>query len=92
MMLKVKYIRVSFQGAAETKQFDSSSQSSSVFHQVDLIFIFSSFCFCCDKADPGYKSLCMLVCGCFRAQSEIHKPGDGLKLSFGEKVARKASG
>lgn len=57
MMLKVKHIRVSFQGAPETKQFDSSDQSSSVFHQVDLMFIFSCFCFCCDKADPGSATL-----------------------------------
>lgn len=46
-----------FSGAPETKQFDSSDQSSSVFHQVHLIFIFSSFCFCCDKADPGSATL-----------------------------------
>lgn len=83
-----------FSGAPETKQFDSSDQSSSAFHQVDLMFIFSCFSFCCDKADPASTlNLSVTTCGSAAVSglSEIHKPGDGLKHSLGEKVARKAS-
>lgn len=58
------------------------------------MFIFSCFSFCCDKANPA-STLNLSVTACWSAAvsglSEIHKPGDGLKRSFGEKVARKAS-